>query len=300
MPRKPAAGESKAGEAAGQISKIWLGIAAFAVGAVIAVAATAVVKANQLIELEVDLPNGVKTTLKTSDGKVDFLQLIDRLFADDTSASAARGVLEDKYGMYKLTSANLERAIEADDVNDALPKSLRRMLQGGEGPFKFDLHSFRDVRATAVVKEFDKQADDKYDDVVDQLRQRCEYGEGFCRNTGKDVYISFSSAVAPGFGAVCNTSRLISATVTIQDKKTGGLRTISLLNHFEPCIEDDHKTKDNYVQMNPADGRTVFGDVHEREIKAVAFVSPRGYAPQFEVPPDAISADPAKAVVATQ
>src|SRR4029077_20991644 len=104
------------------------------------------------------------------------------LFADATSAAAARGVLEDKYGMYKLSSANLERAIEGDNENDALSKSLRRMLEEGEGPFKYDLHPFRNVRSTSVVKEFDKQAEEKFDDVVAQLRERCQYGEGFCRN----------------------------------------------------------------------------------------------------------------------
>ena len=296
MPRKPTAGTSKAGEAAGQIPKLWLGVAAIIVCAVVAVAATAVIKANQLIELEVDLPNGIKTTLKTSDGKVDFLQLIDQLFADDTSAAAARGVLEDKYGMYKLSSANLERAIEGDDGNDALSKSLRRMLEEGEGPFKFDLHPFRNVRVTSVVKEFDKQADEKFDDVVAQLRERCQYAEGFCRNPKKEVYVSFNPAVPPGFGAVCDTSRLMGSVVTILDGKTKKPRPriISLSNQIAFCIEDGDRTKDNYIQMNPDDGRLVFGDDHDSEVKAVASVSPRGFAPIER------SADPAKPVVASQ
>ena len=111
----------------------------------------------------------------------------------------------------------------------------------------------------AVVDEFDKQAMEKYEDVVDQLRDRCEYGEGFCRNTGKEVYIDFNEKVASGVGAVCLTSRLFGATVMIQGQTWSDFKVITLTKPFQPCIEDDHKNKDNFIVINLVDGKNFFG-----------------------------------------
>ena len=275
-----------------------MAVPACVVGAFVAVAAMAIIQANQLVDLEVALPNGVKMTLKTSEGKIEFLELLDGLFKDETSAAAARGVLEDKYGMYQLSSANLERAIGRGDGSDGLSVSLRKMLRDGEGPFKFNLHSFRDVRRAAVVDEFDKQAMEKYEDVVDQLRDRCEYGEGFCRNTGKEVYIAFNEKVASGVGAVCLTSRLFGATVMIQGQTWSDFKVITLTKPFQPCIEDDHKNKDNFIVINLVDGKNFFGV--DREVKSVAFVSPRGYVPASETPRDQIRSDLGRSIAVTQ
>jgi hypothetical protein len=291
-----------AGEDASQISRAWVAVPACVVGAFVAVAAMAIIQANQLVDLEVALPNGATMTLKTSEGKIEFLDLLDRLFKDETSAAAARGVLEKKYKMYELSSANLERAIERGDGGDELSESLRKMLQLGEGPFKFNLHSFRDVKTPAVVKEFDKQATEKYEDVVDQLRERCEYGEGFCRNTGKEVYIAFDEKVASGVGEVCRTSRLIGTTVQIQGQTALDFKVITLTKPFEPCVEDDHKNKDTFIRMNPDDGKNLFKNLFgvDREVKSVAFVSPHGFVPVSVNQGDQINSDLGRSIAATQ
>ena len=130
MPRKPTANALGAGEDASQISRAWVAVPACIVGAFVAVAAMAIIQANQLVDLEVALPNGVKMTLKTSEGKIEFLELLDGLFKDETSAAAARGVLEDKYGMYQLSSANLERAIGRGDGSDELLREPAKDVLG--------------------------------------------------------------------------------------------------------------------------------------------------------------------------
>jgi hypothetical protein len=192
-----------------------------------------------------------------------------------------------------------QRAIERGDGNDELSRSLRKMLRNGEGPFKFNLHSFRDVRQAAVVQEFDEQATEKYEDVVAKLREHCWLARGFCSNA-LDVYVAFNRAVAPGFGGVCNTSRLLGKTVTIQDKTSWKYKIISLEHHFEACIDDDHKNRDTFIQMNPDDGQYVFGVVPDREIKAVALVSPPGYVPKAEILPEQIKSDRGRSIAGTQ
>ena len=213
------AGISKCTSAAAGMSETSVAIIAFAVAAVITLAGAAIVSRGQLVELEVGLPNGVTAERKTSDGRIEFFDIIGNLFSDPIRSAAAQAILEGR-GLYALSSANLERAIKQMEPGTELADGLITMLKENEGPFKLDQHFFRNVREAAIVAEFDKQAEENYEVVVNELRRHCEYEEGFCRDKDLPGYVSFVSTVSEGEAAVCSASRLVGRSVVIVNKQS--------------------------------------------------------------------------------
>lgn len=279
----------------GGLSKTILVVSGLIVGAVVGIAATAIVKAGQSIELEIKLPNGVSANLKTSEGRVEFLDLIGRLFADEMHAAATRGVLEER-GIFELSSPRLEQAIQSVKPDQKLGKSLLTMLQGGLGPFGYRFHAFRNVKSPEVVKEFDLQASEKYYDVIDVIRQYCDYGEGFCAPRPLPGVVSAITSVAATSGAVCKTSRLLGSNIVIVNEENGRRVVLYIDKHFWPCRVGDGKTKDNYILINDDDASRLFDKQVAGEWKVSIYISPPGYVPAIEVPREAIIANPMSAI----